>query len=154
MKTITISTEKMFPHPYHQKVYESGSTDSLKLSFKRTDGEPVYPIVVVPMVTEPDAPDLYWVVSGVNRLKTLTEMGITETDVIVKDISDEKSIKNMTIDLNKQRIKSGRERKMEFRHYSELHTDNRGKKVGCRYSKIGKEIGATKFRVKDLLLNI
>lgn len=151
MKTIRLSTEKMFPHPYHEKVYQSGSTDSLTLSFKRTNNEPVYPIIVVPMVTEPDEPDLYWVVSGMKRLNTLIEMGSTEVEVTVREIGDKKQIENLIIDLNKVRTKSGRELLMEFRHFLVMYADNRGKE-GRRYPKIGKEIGMSEYMVKDLVI--
>jgi len=104
------------------------------------------------MVTEPDKPDLYWVVSGMKRLNTLKEMGSTEVEVTVREIGDQKQIENLIIDLNKVRTKTGRELLMEFRHFLEMYPDKRGKKVGCRYSKIGKEIGETKFRVKDLVM--
>jgi len=151
MKTIRLSTEKMFPHPYHEKVYQSGSSDSLTLSFRRTDNEPVYPIIVVPIVTEPDEPDLYWVVSGMKRLNTLIEMGSKEVEVTVREITDESDIRNLIIDLNKVRNKTGRELLMEFRHFLVMYADNRGKE-GRRYPKIGVEMGMSEYMVKDFVI--
>ncbi len=56
MNTLTkiISIEKLRPHPYHQEVYESNPTDALKVSFLRTGNKPVYPIVVVPHLEDPE----------------------------------------------------------------------------------------------------
>ena len=151
MKTVRLQVDKMVPHPYHQKVYESESDDSLTLSFKRTNNEPVYPIIVVPIVTEPDEPELYWVVSGMKRLNTLINMGSTEVEVTVREITDDSEIKNLIIDLNKVRNKTGRELLMEFRHFLDIYPDKRGKE-GRRYPKIGKEMGMSESMVKDLVM--
>jgi DNA modification methylase len=149
MKTIIINieTSKLRQHPYHQEVYESRPTDTLEVSFKRTGDKPVYPIVVVPHSES----DLYWVISGMTRLDTLIQMGKTEAEVILYEITDESEIKNLIIDLNKQRGKTGRELLHEFRHFLEMYPEKRGV-PGNRYSKIGKEIGRSKDRVKNYVM--
>lgn len=143
-----ISIDKLRQHPYHQEVYEVNSKDTLKVSFLRTGNKPVYPIVVVP---NPEDPELFWVISGMSRLETLIHMEQTEVEVILYETKDDIEIKNLIIDLNKQRIKSGRELLREFRHFCEMYPDQRGI-PGNRYSKIGKEIGRTKEMVKDLVI--
>ena len=103
MKTIikNIEINKLRQHTYHQEVYESNSTDTLKVSFERTGNKPVYPIVVVPHIE----PEMFQVVSGMNRLLTCIEMGQTEVEVMLYEITDETEVKNLIIDLNKQRLK-------------------------------------------------
>ena len=126
MKNVSkIHVDQLLQHPFHQKVYQFPTDDYLLDSIKRTNNEPVYPIIVIPM-NNPERPDYYWVVSGWNRFNTLKQMGMIEVEVIVKDITDETEISNLIIDLNKQRIKSGRELLMEFRHYLKLHPEQRG----------------------------
>ncbi len=149
MKRITklVQTSDLHQHPYHEVVYKLNSTDTLKVSFLRTGNKPIYPIVVVP---HPN-PDLYWVVSGMNRLETLTQMGQAEVEVILHEITDETQVKNLIIDLNKQRIKNGSELLGEFRHFLPMYPDQRGI-PGSRYSKIGKEIGRSKDRVKNYVM--
>ncbi len=148
MRTIKVSNEKLFIHPYHDLVYDSNPVSYLKESIKRTGNVPVYPIIVVPDRSDLEIPDVFWVVSGKIRLQTLIWMGVTEVEVSVLDISDETEIKNTIIDLNKQRVKSGREKLMEFRHYLEMYPEQRGI-PGNRYSKIGKELGYKKNKVKE-----
>lgn len=144
---ITIDLGKLRPHPYHEKVYESYQTDSLEESFKRTGGKPINPIVGVP---HPD-PELYYHISGKNRLETLIKMGVTKVEVILYDVTDETEVKNLIVDLNKQRIKSGRELLMEFRHYMDMYPAQKGVR-GNRYSKIAKEFGRSRDRVKDFVM--
>lgn len=152
MNTITkkIPVDKLRQHPYHQEVYESNPTDTLKVSFLRTGNKPVYPIVVVP---NPDDPELFWVISGMNRLETLIQIEQTDVEVILYETTDETEVKNLIVDLNKQRIKTGREILMEFRHFCEMYPDQRGV-PGSRYSKIGMEVGRSKDMVKDLVILI
>jgi len=72
-------------------------------------------------------------------------------EVIVYEITDDIEIRNLIIDLNKQRAKSGHELLMEFRHFLKMYPDKRGI-PGSRYSMIGKEIGRSKDRVKDYVM--
>jgi DNA modification methylase len=140
----TIRVEDLKQHPYHQKVYNSPSSEYLESSIERTGDAPIYPIVAVPC-----RDDLFWVISGMVRLDTLIKMGYTEVSVMVFDITDENMIQNLIIDLNKSRIKDGHELLMEFRHYLELYPQRKGVK-GSRYDQIGKEINMGHDRVKDL----
>ena len=151
MRTIRLQIDKMVPHPYHEKVYSTNHISSLIESIKRTGNLPVYPIIVVPNVSNPELPNPYWVISGMIRLQTLKWMVLNEVEVSVLDITEETDIKNMIIDLNKQRVKTGCELKMEFGHYDEMYPDQRGK-PGSRYSRIGKEMGFKKNKVKELFM--
>jgi hypothetical protein len=117
-------------------------------SIVRTGNKPVYPVIVIPI---PDQDERYWIISGVSRVDSLFLLGIEEVEVIVHDVIDELEVKNMIIDLNKQRVKSGREQLMEFRHYLEMYPEKRGI-PGNRYSKIGKEMGRSKDRIKDFVM--
>lgn len=150
MKKIVIITDinKLQIHPYLDETYKTNSNDTLKVSFLRTGNKPVYPIVVVPY---PDNPDLYWVVSGKSRLETLIQMEQTEVEVILYETADETEIRNLVIDLNKQRIKSGSELLGEFRHFLTIYPEQRGI-PGNRYSRIGKEIGRSTETVKNLVM--
>jgi len=147
---VEVGVDQLIQHPYHQSVYQVTTDDYLEESLKRTGNEPVYPIIVVPVIS-PELPDLYWVVSGINRLNTLKQMGLREVMVIVRKVKDETEVKNLIIDLNKHRVKTGCEVKMEFRHYGEMYPDQRGI-PGSRYSKIGKEMGRSKDRIKDFVM--
>jgi site-specific DNA-methyltransferase (adenine-specific) len=150
MKTHTeiVSRKFLSPHPFHEEVYESDVSDSLEESFVRTENVPVYPILVVPV---PNLLGWFWVVSGMNRLLTLIKMGKKDIEVLVYETTDEKEIKNLIIDLNKQRFKSGRELLREFRHYLSMYPEQRGV-PGNRYSKIGKELGRSKDWVKNMVI--
>ena len=151
MKTTSLKVEKLRPHPYHELVYNTDHVSSLMESIKRTGNLPVNPIIVVPDLTDLEIPDVFWVVSGMLRLQSLIMMGVTEVEVSELVITDETAIKNTIIDLNKQRVKSGREKLMEFRHYLEMYPEQRGI-PGNRYSKIGKELGLKKNRVKEFVM--
>ena len=142
--------DQLLQYPFHQSVYGTTPDDFLEESIIRTGNEPVYPIVVVPM-NKPELPNYNWVVSGMNRLNTLKQMGVKEVEVIFMDITDETEIRNLIIDLNKQRIKTGHVVMMEFRHYCEMYPEQRGI-PGNRYSKIGKEMGRSKDHVKKMVM--
>lgn len=145
-----VKINSLIQHPYHQKVYGDVTNESLLKSLKRTGNLPVYPIIVVPM-TNPDTPDLYWVVSGMIRLFTLKEMGLTEVEVEIREIYDETEICNLIVDLNKQRVKSGEVHLSELRHFIEMYPAQPGI-PGNRYSKIGKEISRSKDSTKNLVM--
>ena len=99
---VTVSIESLVQHPYHNEVYKSRSNEYLEESIKRTGNEPIYPIVVVP---NPDKEGVYWVIAGMNRLRSLIVMDKLYVDALVYDTTDEKEIKDLIIDLNKQRVK-------------------------------------------------
>ena len=112
-------------HPYHSMVNKSQDSEFLVESLKRTGNTPIYPIVVVP---KNDQNDTYWVVSGMSRIDSLAQMGVEETDATVINISDEDEIRNLIIDLNKQRIMTGYELKMRFRHFEMMYPQKKGKR--------------------------
>jgi hypothetical protein len=147
MKTIKLAQATQ--HPYHSLVNKSQDSEFLVESIKRTRNTPIYPIVVVP---KEDQNDSYWVVSGMSRIDTLIQMGVEETDATVIDISDETEIKNLIIDLNKQRIMTGYELKMRFKHFEEMYPQKKGKRGYNRYSIIGKEVGMTFEQVKEYVI--
>jgi DNA modification methylase len=146
MKTTvqTIAVENLIPHPYHLSIYNAGATDNLQASLTRTGNTSVYPITAIPFKD-----GLYYVISGVLRLDALINLGVKEVDVQVYDIDDEQIIKDLIVDLNKQRIKTGRELMMEFRHYLEKYPQKKGV-PGNRYEKIGRELNISSDRVKEL----
>ena len=148
MNKQVVSIEKLVSHPYHQKVYCTSSVESLTESIVRTGNKPVYPVIVIPIS---DQEEKYWVISGVSRVDSMFLLGIEEVEVIVYDVTDETEIQNLIIDLNKQRIKTGRELLMEFRHYCVMYPEKRGI-PGNRYSKIGKEMGRSKDQIKDFVM--
>lgn len=149
-EVLKTNVDQLLQYPFHQSVYGTTPDDFLEESIIRTGNEPVYPIVVVPM-NKPELPNYNWVVSGMNRLNTLKQMGVKEVEVIFIDITDETEIKNLIIDLNKQRVKTGRVIKMEFRHHCEMYPEQRGI-PGNRYSKIGKEMGRSKDYIKNMVM--
>jgi DNA modification methylase len=146
IKIIT-AVENLCQHPYHQSIYKTRQVSYLQTSFERFGGKPLYDIIVVP---NKDIKDQYWVVSGMNRFDTLLEMGSTEVEVIVMEISDELSIKKLIVDLNKQRVKDGEELLNEFKHYREFCRQQKGE--GSFYKKIGKELGWTFDKVKTYVM--
>lgn len=147
---VKVGVDQLVIHPYHEKVYNPTFNECLKESFKRTSNKPVNPIIVVPIL-DPEIPDLYWVVSGRSRLEMMIHLDYTEVEVMVYEVTDETQIRNLIIDLNKQREKTGHELLMEFRHYCDMYPDQRGI-PGSRYSKIGKEMGRSKDRIKDFVM--
>lgn len=149
-EVLKTGVDQILQHPFHQTVYGTTPDDFLEESIIRTGNEPVYPIVVVPM-NKPELPDYNWVVSGMNRLNTLKQMGVKEVEVIFMDITDETEVINLIIDLNKQRVKTGRVKLMEYRHYCEMYPEQRGI-PGNRYSKIGKEMGRSKDYIKNMVM--
>jgi len=140
------SVENLFQHPYHQKIYGSRTIEYLKSSIERTGDQPVNPIVAVPRED-----GKFWVVSGMIRLDILINKGYVEVPVLVYNETDEARIKALIVDLNKARIKTGRELLNEFRHYLEMFPKRKGVK-GSRYDLIGKEMELGFERVKDLTM--
>lgn len=149
--TLRVSVENLSQHPIHQCIYETSSVNYLEESLKRSDNNPVYPVVVV---RKPDDSNSYLIIAGVNRYRAQVELGETEIDVILYDVMDidDKDLKTLIIDLNKQRNKTGRELLKEFCHYVELYPEKRGKNGYNRYTLIGKEIGYTPEKVKTLTI--
>ena len=149
MKSINIkvAVEKLSQHPYHQSIYKTSTVSSLKKSFERFGGKPLYDIIVVP---NQEVIGNYWVVSGMNRFDTLLESGCNEIDVQVLYIEDDLSIKRLIVDLNKQRVKDGEELLNEFIHYREFCKKQKGN--GSYYNKIGKELGWTFDKVKTYVM--
>lgn len=150
MKTSIVRIEKLVPHWFHKLVYCTSSVESLTESIERNGRKPVYPIIVVPI---PDDEDRFWIISGVSRVDSMSLLGIEEVEVIIRDdLKEEKDIRRMIVDLNKQRTKSGSEIKMEFRHHLEMTPNQRGVSGTNRYLKIGKEMGLTENSVKDMVI--
>ena len=140
---INVAVENLSQHPYHFSIYKTSTLSSLKSSFERFGGKPLYDIIVVP---NKEVIGNYWVVSGMNRLDTLLEMGEIEVSVQVMDISDELSIERLIVDLNKQRVKDGEELLHEFKHYRETCKKQKGN--GSYYHKMGKELNWEFDKVK------
>lgn len=146
-KKLRVREDQLVLHPYHEEVYGSSSTDSLELSIKRTGGTPLNPVAVVP---HPE-PQWNYVISGKLRMEAQINMGLSEIEVTRYEITDETEIRNLIVDLNKQRVKTGSDQLHEFRHFLSMYPPKKGV-PGNRYSKIGKEIGKTYNWVKDLVI--
>jgi len=144
---LRVRVDQLVLHPYHEEVYGSSSTDSLELSIKRTGGKPLNPVAVVP---HPE-PQWHYVISGKLRMEAQISMGLSEIEVTYYEITDETEIKNLIVDLNKQRVKTGSDQLHEFRHFLNLYPPKKGV-PGNRYQKIGKEIGKSTNWVKDLVM--
>jgi len=140
------SVENLFQHPYHQKIYGSRTIDYLESSIERTGDHPVNPIVAVPRED-----GKFWVVSGMIRLDILIKKGYVEVPILVYEETDDNKIKALIVDLNKARIKTGRELLNEFLHYLEMFPKRKGKK-GSRYDLIGKEMDLGYEKVKELTM--
>ena len=147
-KTMRVLTKNCVSHTYLKEVFGSSSIDSLIDSISRTGNKSVYPIVGTILQGQEEVCEL---LSGATRLEAMMLLGVEEVEVIVLDIKDESEKRKVIIDLNKQRIKSGRVKLMEFRFYLEMYPEQRGI-PGNRYIKIGKEIGENKNKVKELMM--
>lgn len=117
MKTLknsfaNIGVDNLIQHPNYFMVDKSTSNDYLEESIKKTGKEFMYPIVVV-RVINPKIPNSYWVVSGINRLNTFKEMGLTEVMVMVRKVKDETEAEDFFNKMNNQRINTGRDIIME-----------------------------------------
>ena len=147
MEIITVNIEDVFLDPFLEEIYGSDPNDFLDESIKRTGNKSIYPLVGNRI---PNSEKIK-INSGGSRLRTMIQLGQTEVDVIIREITNETHNRFEIIDGNKQRIKSGRVKLKELRFWCEIHTDQRGK-PGSRYSKIGKEIGRSKDRTKDHIM--
>jgi hypothetical protein len=145
--TSKVGLNSLFVHPYLQGIYEISQIDDLQVSLERTGNRPVNRIVVIPR-----AEGGFFVLSGMRRLQTMIKLNEEEIEVLViENILDDAAIENLIVDLNKQRVKSGRELLNEFRHYLVLHEKPKGKK-GRTYDLVGREINMTYHQVKDLVI--
>lgn len=145
-KEVHIST--LFRHPFHERMYDDNDGSFLNESIKRTGNKPINPIIGIRI---PGDHDRYFVLVGWSRVKSLEQLGHETTQITVFDLEDEKEIQSLIIDSNKQRIKSGYELMMGFIYYLGYYPQHRGV-PGNRYSKIGKELGISKHKVKDLVI--
>lgn len=118
MKTLknsfaNIGVDNLIQHPNYFMVDKSTSDDYLEESIKKIGKEFMYTIVVV-RVINPKIPDLYWVVSGMNILNTLKQIGYREVLVLIRKVKDETEAEDFFNKMNNQRINTGRDIIMEF----------------------------------------
>ena len=150
MDIIRVKTENLFPHPFLEEVFGSDYNSYLEESFKRTGNKPILPLIVFP-IPDSDIPDIYYVGLGMTKLKTSIQLGQTEVDVILINLTEETQVKTTIIDLHKEKERSGSVNLSVFRYNCEMYPDQRGI-PGSRYSKIGKEMGRSKDRIKDWVI--
>lgn len=146
--TITVEVEKIEEHTYHKEIYDPMSEIFFRESIKRTKGEPINPPVMVSPLIEGGC---YRLVSGAGRLDTLISNGMTEVEVIYIENTDEIQNRNLVVDLNKQRVKTGKELRNEFNHHCRNYPAQKGIKDYNRLKLISDETSYAEERVKKLI---
>lgn len=147
-KPITISVDDLEEHPYHREMYDPIQEGYFRETLKRTNGEPIHAPVVVPPEKEGGC---YRLVGGAGRVDEMIRNGAKQIDVICVEIEDDNQIKNLIVDLNKQRVKTGRELRNEFTHHCLNYPPKKGIKNYNRLELISKETGIPVERVKKLI---
>jgi len=128
-------------------MYKTESTKYLKSAIKRSNGIPIHEIVVVKSLIDTGK---FSLISGGARLKSIIENGFKLIDAILIEDATDQEIKNLVIDLNKYRKKSGLEIKNELIHFNSMYPPNKGGLVN-RYELIGQEMGISSDRIKKIL---
>lgn len=146
-KPMIISVDNLEEHPYHREMYDPIQEGFFSESIKRTNGEPIHAPVVVPSQEE----GCFRLIAGAGRLDEMIRNGAKEIEVICIEINDESQIKNLIVDLNKQRDKTGREKRNEFVHHCLNYPPKKGVKNYNRNWMISKETGYPEERVKKLI---
>jgi len=144
-KSMNISVDSLVEHPYHREIYEPTQEGFFSESIKRTYGEPIHSPVVIPPENKGGC---YRLIGGAGRADEMIRNGAKEIEVICIEINDENQIRDLIIDLNKQRVKTGREKRNEFIHHCLKHPPRKGNKEYNRLEMISKETGYPPERVK------
>lgn len=144
---VTIQAADINQHIYYTEIYQSHGTQYLKSALTRSGGTPIHEIVVVRSSNDPD---VYSMISGGTRLKSMIDSGIEYVEaILIEDVTDDE-IQNLVVDLNKQRHKTGAELKNELLHYDSMYPPKKGGLIN-RYEFIGDEMGLSPDRVKKIL---
>lgn len=144
---IKININDIIENSYYTKMYKTESTKYLKSAIKRSNGIPIHEIVVVKSLIDTGK---FSLISGGARLKSIIENGFKLIDAILIEDATDQEIKNLVIDLNKYRKKSGLEIKNELIHFNSMYPPNKGGLVN-RYELIGQEMGISSDRIKKIL---
>lgn len=147
-KSSVIQLDVIDEHEYHKGVCTPCHEDFLKKAIERTGGKPVYPLVVVRSDTDFGR---FKLISGASRMDTLLKNGVVESEVIIVETADEEKIKDLIVDLNKQRKKEGFQLRKEFLHFMNRYPPKKGIKNYNRLILISEEIGLTSERVKKYI---
>lgn len=147
-KSMIISIDNIEEHPYHREIYDPLPETFLSQALKRSNGKPIHPPVVVSPENEGGPLRL---ISGAAKLDQQILDGIKEVEVIYIENTDENQNKNLVIDLNKQRVKTGRELRNEFNHHCQNYSPKRGIKDYNRLKLISLETSYPEERVKKLI---
>lgn len=147
-KPMIIEIDNLEEHPYHRKMYNPIEEGYFQESLKRTNGEPIHAPVVVP---SQKADGNYQLIAGAGRADEMIRNGAQKIEVICIEITDENLIMNLVVDLNKQRVKTGREKRNEFNHHCLNYPPKKGVKEYNRLEKISNETGYPEEKVKKLI---
>ncbi|WGK94544.1 MULTISPECIES: DNA modification methylase [Flavobacterium] len=147
-KPMIISVDDLEEHPYHREMYDPIQEGYFKESIKRTNGEPIHAPVVVSAENQGGC---YRLVGGAGRLDEMIRNGAKEIEVIYIEMEDENQIRNLIVDLNKQRVKTGRELRNEFIHHCLNYPPKKGIKNYNRLELISGETAHPEERVKKLI---
>lgn len=147
-KPMIIAVDNLEEHPYHREMYDPIQEGYFEESIKRTNGKPVHSPVVVPPDKEGGC---FRLVGGAGKADEMIRNGAKEIEVIYIEMEDENQIRNLIVDLNKQRVKKGREERNEFIHHGLNYPPKKGIKNYNRLEMISKETGYPEERVKKLL---
>ena len=102
--------------PFHSKVYQTNDIEDLVESIKELG-------LLEKIIVKSDMT----IISGVRRFLALEKLGITETDVEIKDVQEEDE-NLVVISHNKHRIKTNREKLNEARYLKMIWRQRRGRK--------------------------
>lgn len=146
-KFIQIPVESIVDHSFHKNTYSTLPDDYIGHSIKKTGNTPIYPIVV-----SRKSDNEYWLISGKARLDYLKSTSTKIVDALQIEEFENLNIEELIFELNKQRVKSGLERKNEFQYVLNLHKSSNGSKGYNRYSLIGKELGISEEKAKEYVM--
>lgn len=147
-KPMIISVDNLEEHPYHREMYDPIKEGFFEESIKRTNGKPIHAPVVVP---PEKGKSCYRLVGGAGRLDEMIRNGAKQIEVIYIEMDDENQIRNLIVDLNKQRVKTGPEKRKEFNHHCLNYPPKKGIKNYNRLDLISKETSIAVERVKKLI---
>lgn len=146
-KFIQISVESIVDHSFHKITYSDVPLEYIGHSIKKTGNCPIYPIVV-----SKKSENEFWLISGKARLEYLKSTESKIVDAIQIEEFENLSIEDLIFELNKQRVKSGLERKNEFQYVLNRHKSSNGSKGYNRYALIGKELSITEENAKEYVM--
>jgi DNA modification methylase len=147
-KPMIISVDDLEEHPYHREMYDPIQDGYFKEPLRRTNGKPIHSPVVVPSQEEGGR---FRLIGGAGVLDEMIRNGAKQIEVIYIEMDDENQIRNLIVDLNKQRVKTGPEKRKEFNHHCLNYPPKKGIKNYNRLKLISKETGQPEERVKKLI---